>query len=66
MFNISFDFDESTHKVTNVKVVEKELTFKSNSIQEYDLEVLPGKIQLGENADKKLGVVVGDRISINY
>lgn len=67
MLNISFDFDESTHKVSNVKVIEKETLVKElEAYGDYDLQVLDNKIQLTSDATKKLGVVVGDRIAINY
>lgn len=67
MFKISFDFDESTHKVSNVKVIEKqELVEELEQYGEYDLQVLDNKIQLTSEAINKLGVIVGDRIAINY
>ena len=68
MLNISFDFDEITHQILNLKVIEKEELIKPE-IQitgDYDLQVLDGKIQLTSEAVQKLGVVVGDRIAINY
>lgn len=67
MFKISFDFDESTHKVSNIKVIEKqELVEELEQYGEYDLQVLDNKIQLTSDAANKLGVVTGDRIAINY
>lgn len=67
MLNISFDFDESTHKVSNVKVIEKqELVEELEQYGEYDLQVLDNKIQLTSDAANKLGVVTGDRVAINY
>lgn len=67
MFKISFDFDESTHKVSNVKVIEKqELVDELEQYEEYDLQVLDNKIQLTSDAANKLGVVTGDRVAINY
>lgn len=67
MFKISFDFDESTHKVSNIKVIEKqELVEELEQYGEYDLQVLDNKIQLTSEAINRLGVIVGDRIAINY
>ena len=67
MLNISFDFDESTHKVSNVKVIEKQgLVEELEQYGECDLQVLDNKIQLTSDAANKLGVVTGDRIAINY
>lgn len=67
MFKISFDFDESTHKVSNIKVIEKqELVDELEQYGEYDLQVLDNKIQLTSDAANKLGVVTGDRVAINY
>ena len=67
MFSISFDFDENTHKVSNLKVVEKEQVIKElESYKDFDIQVLDSKIQLTSEAVTKLGVVPGDRISINY
>lgn len=64
MLKISFDFDESTQKISNVKVV------NSNSItastKSYDLGVEDNKLVLTPNAINKLGAVAGDRISVNY
>lgn len=68
MVNISFDFDESTHKVTNLKVIEKnkvivpEIEVSGN----YDLQILDNKIQLTSEAVNKLKVTTKDRIAINY
>ena len=64
MFNISFDFDETTHKVSNLKVIEKEEV--KEIISPYDLKVLDNKIQLTSDALDKLTVSIGDRIAINY
>lgn len=65
MLNISFDFDESTHKVSNLQVIEKEV-IESKIEGPYDIQILDNKIQLTSEAVEKLGVVVGDRIAINY
>ena len=74
MLNISFDFDEVTHKVTNVIVKDTEgktvkpKTKKSdivNSSQPY-LIVLENKLVLNDLLLEKLNATAGDRISINY
>lgn len=61
MFKISFDFDEVSQKVSNVKVETAAVVSKS-----YDLEVDENKINLTPKAISKLGAVAGDRISVNY
>lgn len=68
MLNVSFDFDETTHKVTNIKVAEKQELIKREleEYRSYDLQVLDNKIQLTSEAVEKLGVIASDRISINY
>lgn len=63
MLKISFDFDETTQKVSNLKVVNTSVTA---SIKEYDLEVDENKLNLTSDAVSKLGAVAGDRISVNY
>ena len=64
MFNISFDFDESTHQVSNLQVIK----VQPEPIIEgpFDLKVLDGKLQLTSDAVKKLGAATKDRIAINY
>ena len=64
MLNISFDFDESTHQVSNLQVIK----VQPEPIIEgpFDLKVLDGKLQLTSEAVKKLGAVTKDRIAINY
>ena len=64
MLKISFDFDEITKKVTNVKVVTSDSI--ETTTKEYDLEVDENKLSLTSNAVNKLGAVAGDRIAINY
>ena len=63
MLKISFDFDETTQKVSNLKVVN---TSVKASAKEYDLEVDENKLNLTSDAVEKLGAVAGDRISVNY
>lgn len=62
---ISFDFDESTQKVTNVKVTKSNSTITA-STKSYDLVVEENKLVLTTEAINKLGAVAGDRISVNY
>lgn len=68
MLNISFDFDELTHKVSNVKVSEKieKSIPEIEVIGDYDLQILDNKIQLTSEAVVKLNAAVKDRIAINY
>ena len=68
MLNISFDFDETTRKISNFKVVdfEKPSTIEKEIISDFDLQVLDNKIQLSSEAINKLQAEVGDRIAINY
>lgn len=61
MLNISFNFNEDTHEVTNIKVIE----IKNNS-SNYDVVVEDNKLSLTSEAVSKLRAVPGDRISINY
>lgn len=63
MLKISFDFDETTQKVSNLKVVN---TSVKASTKEYDLEVDENKLNLTSDAVEKLGAAAGDRISVNY
>lgn len=65
MLKISFDFDESTQKVTNVKVTKSNSTITA-STKSYDLVVEENKLVLTTEAINKLGAVAGDRISVNY
>lgn len=65
MLKISFDFDESTQKVSNVKVVNSNSTITA-STKSYDLGVEDNKLVLTPNAISQLGAVAGDRISVNY
>ena len=69
MLSISFDFDESTQKITNLKVTSsdsKTTTPKTVTKNKYDLEVLDNKLSFTPEAIQKLGAEVGDRIAVNY
>ena len=61
MFKISFDFDEVSQKVTNIKIESKKV-----NQQAFDMEVEENKLSLTSEAIKKLGATTGDRISVNY
>jgi hypothetical protein len=61
MLKISFDFDELTQKVSNLKVESQKASTK-----EFDMEVEENKITLTSEAISKLGAVAGDRLSVNY
>lgn len=64
MFNISFDFDEKTKKVSNLKVDEiktKELLEKGSFVS-----VADNKLQFSADAVKLIDAKVGDRITVNY
>lgn len=72
MLNISFDFDETTHKVTNFEVVSsdgksvrakrKKTGISLNPV----LEVDENKLILNDKLCEMLDADAGDRISINY
>ncbi len=63
MFTISFDFDETTKKITNLKVIsiDKSLPTSDNYI-----EVQDNKLKLGKEAISLLEANPGDRIQVNY
>jgi hypothetical protein len=59
MFTISFDFDETTKKIKNLKVVSIEPGLPT-------VQTLENKLQLSPSAIELIGVKPGDRLSINY
>lgn len=59
MFTISFDFDETTKKIKNLKVVSIEPGLPT-------VQALENKLQLSPSAIELIGVKAGDRLSINY
>ena len=61
MLKISFEFDEVSQKISNLRVESNHASTKT-----YDLEVDDNKINLTSNAISKLGAIAGDRISVNY
>lgn len=62
MLRVSFEFDEVSQKISNLKVE------SANAIvnKSYDLLVDENKLELTSSAINKLGAIAGDRISINY
>lgn len=60
MFNISFDFNEKTQTISNVKVIPYGVS------KVCDIEVGDNKLILSPKALQLLNVEAGDRISINY
>lgn len=63
MFTISFDFDETTKKVTNLKVVSIDKTLPTSDNY---IEVQDNKLKLGKEAVVLLEANSGDRIQVNY
>lgn len=62
MLRVSFEFDEVSQKISNLKVESANaITNKS-----YDLLVDENKLELTSSAINKLGAIAGDRISVNY
>lgn len=59
MFTISFDFDETTKKIKNIKVV-------SIETESPTLRVLDNKLELSSEALKLMGVKPEDRLTITY
>lgn len=59
MLTISFDFDETTKKVQNLKVVSLEPGLPT-------VQVLENKLQLSQAAIELIGAKTGDRLAINY
>ena len=64
MFNISFDFDEVTQKVTNLKVT----SLSKVNLDEGEplVQLMDNKLKLTPKAIKMIGAQVGDRIQVNY
>jgi hypothetical protein len=62
MLRVSFEFDEVSQKISNLKVE------SANAIvnKSYDLLVDENKLELTSSAINKLGAIAGDRISVNY
>lgn len=61
MLKVSFEFDEVTQKVSNLRVESSVVVDKN-----YDVLLDDSKLNLTGSAITKLGATAGDRISINY
>lgn len=59
MLTISFDFDETTKKVKNLKVVSLESDNPT-------VQILSNKLQLSQAALELIGAKTGDRVTVNY
>ena len=64
MFNISFDFDEVTQKVSNLKVTS--LSKVNLNEGEPLVQLMDNKLKLTPKAIEMIGAQVGDRIQVNY
>lgn len=64
MFTISFDFDEVTQKVSNLKVTSVKPT--ELPVSDNYIEVQENKIKFGKTALSLIGACANDRVSINY
>ena len=62
MLRISFEFDEVSQKISNLKVESVNAIVNKS----YDLLVDENKLELTSSAINKLGAIAGDRISVNY
>lgn len=66
MLSISFDFDENTQKVSNLKVTSNTKATTISTINKYDVELQDNKLVFTSEALDKLNASTGDRISVNY
>lgn len=64
MFKISFDFDETTKKISNIKVVSEEI--KEVDMSNPTMLVLDNKLKFSDSAIQLLNAKANDRIAINY
>ena len=64
MFNISFDFDEVTQKVTNLKVTS--LSKVNLDESEAMVQLMDNKLKLTPKAISMISAQPGDRIQVNY
>ena len=61
MLKISFEFDEVSQKISNLKV-----EFGTTVNKAFDLKLDDNKMELTSSAINKLHAIAGDRISVNY
>ena len=64
MLKISFDFDETTNSVTNVKVVKTASKFENLDLP--IVELGDSKLIMSPKTIELLSAQIGDRISVNY
>ena len=64
MLNISFNFDEVTHKISNLKVT----SLSKVNLDEGEplVQLMDNKIKLTPKTIELIGAKVGDRIQVNY
>lgn len=65
MFKISFDFNETSKQVSNIKVTEVESP-KSTGDYAYEIKVEDNKLQIYPPAMEKLKANTDDRLSVQY
>lgn len=63
-YNISFNFDSETKKLTNVII--EDVKSESETLSGSVIKVEASKVVLSKDAVKALGVKAGDKVSINY
>ena len=62
MYTISFNFDDKTKSISNVKIID----ITPTSIDDTVIQIVDNKLVLSKAAIETLGAVAGDRIAINY
>ena len=62
MLKISFDLDEVTKKISNLKVV----SISNEVLESATIEVLDNKLKLSKAAVDMLGAAANDKVTINY
>jgi hypothetical protein len=62
MLKISFDLDEVTKKISNLKVV----SISNEALESATVEVLDNKLKLSKAAIDMLGASANEKITINY
>lgn len=62
MLKISFDLDEITKKISNLKVV----SINNEVLESATIEVLDNKLKLSKAAVDMLGAAANDKVTINY
>ena len=63
MLKISFNFDEVTKEVSNIKVISNS---SNNNLSQPVLSVLDNKLELSDSAVDLLNAIPNDRVAINY